>query len=212
MPIINNIGYLKQDLRDKGWHMTAFLFNYKGTEYDILFEDIDNLSKKNKYASVKLTFIDIAHPNRTYAVEANQYKAIFQPREFRDFFGIGYSDNLGNIFNQFFERLLIFIPATVPLNLNERQNNEIDRCLAQNGNRNPNAIYCYDARRLGKREDTQLHRSVFITNLTKRRKPDLYEYFENEHMVTFFYSPNPEDELSTTDIINKFTIRESEKK
>lgn len=211
MPIINNIGYLKQDLRDKGWHMTAFLFNYKGTEYDVLFEDIDNLSKKNKYASVKLTFIDIANPCRTYAVEVNQYKIIFQPREFRDFFGIEYSANLGNIFNQFFERFLTFVPATVPLNLNERQNNEIDRCLAQNGNRDPNAIYCHGTRRLGKREGRQMHRSVFISNLTKRRKLDLYEYFENESTVTFLYSSNPEDELSTPEIINKFTIRESER-
>ena len=97
------------------------------------------------------------------------------------------------------------------MNLNERQNSEIDRCLAQNGNRNPNAIYCYDARRLGKREGSQLYRSVFIANLTKRRKPDLYKYFENEPTVTFYYSPNVEDELSTINIINKFTVREAEK-
>lgn len=212
MSIVNNIGYLKQDLRDNGWHMTAFLFEYKDTEYDVLFEDIDNLSKNNKYASVKLTFIDIDHPNRTYSLEANQSKIFFQPKEFRTFFGIEYSDNLGNIFAQFFKRFLTFVPATVPLNLNERQNNEIDRCLAQNGNRNSNAIYCYDARRLGIRNGSQLHRSVFITNLTKRRKPDLYKYFADEPTVTFYYSPNAEDELSTIDIINRFRERECERK
>lgn len=212
MSIVNNIGYLKQDLRDNGWHMTAFLFEYKNIEYDVLFEDIDNLSKNNDYASVKLTFIDIDHPNRTYIVEANQTKMFFQPKEFRAFFGIEYSDNLGDIFTQFFERFLTFVPATVPLNLNERQNNEIDRCLAQNDNRNPNAIYCYDARRLGIRNGVQLHRSVFITNLTKRKKPDLYEYFANEPTVTFYYSPNAEDELSTIDIINRFRERECERK
>ena len=37
MPIINNIGFLKQDLRENGWHMTAFLFKYKNVEYDVLF-------------------------------------------------------------------------------------------------------------------------------------------------------------------------------
>lgn len=212
MSMINNIGYLKQDLRNNDWHMTAFLFQYKNTEYDVLFEDIDNLSKKNPYASVKLTFIDIDHPDRTYAVETNQVKIFFDVKEFRNFFRIEYSTNLGNIFDQFFQSFLKFVPATAPLKLNDRQNNEIDRCLAENGNHNPNAIYCYDARRLGKRDGSQLHRSIFISNLTKRRKPDLYKYFKNEPTVTFFYSPNAEDELPTTEIINKFTKRESEKK
>lgn len=212
MNIINNIGYLKQDLRNNGWHMTAFIFKYKGTEYDVLFEDIDNLSKKNMYASVKLTFIDIEHSDRTYSVEANQNKMFFQPKEFRNFFGIEYSKNLGDIFKQFFDGFINIVPAKVPLILNSRQSNEIDKCLAQHGSRDPNAIYCYDARRLGERDGTQLHRSIFITNLTKRRKPDLYEYFKNESTVTFFYSPNAADELSTTDIIKRFTERESEKK
>ena len=71
MPIINNIGALKQSLRENGWHMTAFLFQYKNVEYDVLFEDIDNLQKKEKYASVRLTFIDIAHPERLYSIESS---------------------------------------------------------------------------------------------------------------------------------------------
>lgn len=59
--------------------MTAFMFNYKQIQYDVLFEDIDNILKKEKFASVKLTFIDINNPERVYSVEANQYKMFFPP-------------------------------------------------------------------------------------------------------------------------------------
>lgn len=211
MPIINNIGALKQNLRDNGWHMTAFLFQYKRIEYDVLFEDLDNLKKKHEMASVKLTFIDIAQPNRIYSIEANQRGMFFDPKEFRGYFGIEYSDNLGNVFKQFFEHFVTFVPVVASEHLNNRQNSEIDRALAQNGSRDPNAIYCYDARRLGLRDGKQMHRSIFISNLTKRKKPDLYARFENETTVTFFYSPDPNKELSSIEIINNFAKRESQK-
>lgn len=211
MPIINNIGALKQNLRENGWHMTAFEFQYKRIEYDVLFEDLDNLKKKERKASVRLTFIDTFQPNRIYSVEANQYQMFFTPKEFREYFGIKYSPNLGDVFKQFYDRFIDFVPAAANEHLNDRQNNEIDRALAQNGTRDPNAIYCYDARRLGKRDGNQMHRSIFISNLTKRKKPNLYAHFERETTITFFFSPDPTKELSTIEIINNFAKRESQK-
>lgn len=63
MPIINNIGSLKNDLENNGWHMTAFQFNYNGV-YDVLFENNEDFEKrKNPYASVTLTFIDTYSDN-----------------------------------------------------------------------------------------------------------------------------------------------------
>lgn len=97
--------------------------------------------------SVKLTFIDINTPERTYSIEANQLQMYFDPKTFREYFGIEFSKNLGNIFRQFFDYFVTFVPPVAPT-LNIRQNKEIDRALAQNGNRDSNAIFCYDARRL----------------------------------------------------------------
>lgn len=54
-----------------------------------------------------------------------------------------------------------------------------------------------------------MYRSNFIDNLTLRRKPILYKYFKDEKTVTFYYSDNPNDELDDTEIISKFTHRES---
>lgn len=189
--------------------MTVLLFEYNHISYDVLFEINTNIkNRKNPYASILLTFIDINEPERIYEVEANQKQMYFDPKEFRAFFRIKYSRNLGNIFNQFFSLFLMYVPPTAPENINERQNSEIDHCLAQRGGHDPNAIYCYDARRLGKRDGRQMFRSIFISNLTERRKPELFNMFKNEPTVTFYYSSNPNDELDWIEILNNFRRRE----
>lgn len=211
MSIVNNIGSLKQDLANHNWHMTAFLFNYKNIEYDVLFENNENIEKRtNKLASVLLTFIDIKNPTRVYTIEANQKRMFFNSKEFREFFGIKYSENLGDIFKQFYGYFVGFVPQTVPPVLNKRQEEEIDHRLVQREGRDPNAIYCFDARRLGKRNGNQKHRSIFISNLTERKKPELYAYFKDEPTVTFYYSTDPAQELDSIEIIDKFRRRESQ--
>ena len=211
--IINNIGKLRGELIRNNWHMTAFPFIFKQDHYDVLFENNDNLGIRiNPYASVTLHFVDAEDITRTYTIEANQVRLFFNPREFRAYFGIEYSENLGDVFKQFFERFLTFVPPTIPKHLNQRQDAAIDRCLASRGGHNPEAIYCYDARRLGVRDNRQMLRSIFIANLTARRYPTLYKYFEHEKTVTFYFSPNPEDELREEEIIHKFTLREESRR
>ena len=210
---INNIGSLRYDLREHGWHMTAFDFEYNDVDYDVLFEDLDNMEcRPDPYASVLLTFIDVNEPTRTYEVGANQVRFFFVPREFREFFRIRYCDNLGDVFRQFFNRFLDFVPEHAPLTLDDRKNHEIDATLGGRGGHDPNAIYCYDARRLGVRNGRQMHRSIFISNLIERRKPNLYNYFINEPTVTFYFSPNKEDEVADIEIINRFIARESSRR
>lgn len=208
--IINNIGQLKADLVARGWHMTAFPFKYNGISYDVLFENNDDYEKrKNQYASVTLHFIDVSDPERRLSIEANQVKLFYNPREFREFFHIQYRDNIGDIFRQFFIMFLNYVPPTIPKHLNDRQNRAIDMCLAGRGGHDPNAIYCYDARRLGKRNGEQMHRSIFISNLARRRNPILYDYFENEESVTFYFSPRESDALDDAAIIHRFVDREA---
>lgn len=210
---INNIGYLLEDLRKRGWHMTAFDFNYKDVFYIVLFENNDNIeNRKNAYASVLLTFIDLDDSSRRYSVEANQVKMFFNPKEFREFFGIQYSDNLGDVFKQFFSRFVPFVPPKAPTELDDRKNREIDHTLAGRGGHDPNAIFCYDARRLGKRDGRQMNRSVFISNLTERRRPDLFKHFQNEPTVTFYYSSNEEDQISDVEILERFAKRENKRR
>lgn len=208
--IFNNIGQLREDLKTKGWHMTAFQFVYKGIIYDVLFENNENLNDRiNMYGSVTLHFIDSGDINRTFVLEANQAGFIIRDKKaFREFFNINYSPNLGEVFKQMFVLFLKSVPLSASRNLSNQQNMLINRCLADRGGHNPNAIFCYDARRLGLKNGKQMYRSVFIDNLTQRVKPKLYQYFKNEKTVTFYYSDNPQDELDDISIINRFIERE----
>lgn len=210
MAIINNIGLLRQDLIDKGWHMTAFNFFFK-RKYDVLFENNDNLDfRKDIKASVTLHFIDALNPSRVYSVQANQVKMFHESiKDFREFFGIEYAPNLGDIVKQFFSQLVSYVPPEAPGKLTPQQDKEIDRVLASRGGHNPDAIYCYDARRLGTRDGRQMKRSIFISNLAQRRNPSLYKYFKNELTVTFYFSPNPEEAKKDIEIIERFIRREN---
>lgn len=211
--IINNIGRLKDDLKKNNWHMTAFVFFYKGRAYDVLFENNENIeTRKEKLASVLLTFIDTENPKRQLITEANQIKMYADARSIREFFNIAYSNNLGDILKQLFSYFVSFVPATIPPILEPRLEVEINQRLASRGAHNPNAIYCYDARRLGKKNGEQMHRSIYIDNLTRRRRPELYNYFAAEKTVTFFYSEDPADELQDIDIIDRFAMREASRR
>lgn len=68
---------------------------------------------------------------------------------------------------------------------------------------NPNAIYCYDVRRSGSREDgNSKKRSLKNSNKAQRLRPDLYDRFQQDETYSFYFSDNPEDERSDTEIIN----------
>ncbi|MCR4754324.1 MAG: DUF6037 family protein [Lachnospiraceae bacterium] len=110
---MNRINTLLNYLRLHHYHMTSFLFDYKGIHYIVLFEDLNNLSLVNNGFCVLLTFIDTETEERKLSVKANSYHFEFNVREFRDFFGIAYAENLGDVFQQFYARFNNFIPETI---------------------------------------------------------------------------------------------------
>lgn len=87
-------------------------------------------------------------------------------------------------------------------------NNELKRVVVQKINQRegtPDADYCYDVRRNGVNiNGRQRHRTPYNSNKTKILYPELYNYFKDDNTISFYYSPNPEDERTLNELISKF--------
>jgi hypothetical protein len=206
-----NITALRNSLRQAGWCMTAFDFNFHGVNSLVLFEDAKVLGRKEKYVSVILTFRDYDDLNRYIEVAANAGGIDLTKdnrQAFFDFFYIQYGefDNFWNHFNAFFNTA---IPQEFVIPQNEIHRNVIaEQLSARNHDPDPNAIYCYEAYRLGKHPKTnrQENRSPFIDTKTRLLRPQLYEAIDaaNEPTITFKYSSNPDMGQTDATILHRF--------
>ena len=202
---MERIDILLTYLREHNWHMTSFPFDYKGIDYIVLFEDLNNLKLDNegKY-DVLLTFVDAQDTDRTLAVKANSIYIKFNVKEFREFFNIEYSSNLGNIFQQFYERFNRYVPETVNTNLTEVEKKLVIKKL--NSNDNDNNMCCYALKRNPIVQGVQWHRTIFNAEKCRLLKHDLYEYYENEDTISFCF--REENELPTGVIMKNFAEQE----
>src|SRR5699024_3692257 len=97
--LMPNITLLRDDLKSRGWCITAFQFCYKQIDYIVLFEVLDKKIEKNQYYIALLTFLDLEN-NRDLKLRANSQSFDVDAREFREFFHIDYAPNLGDLFSQ----------------------------------------------------------------------------------------------------------------
>lgn len=104
----------------------------------------------------------------------------------RRFFGIKYSENLGNILNQFTYRLGQSVPKTMPdmKTLTDFEKGAIVRSLSISDSEDPNKIYCIGVRR----NPEGKFRSEFNSDKTKVLRKTLYDKFADDHSISFCYS------------------------
>lgn len=195
-----NIVILLQYLRINSWHITAFRFVYNGIDYIVLFEDIENLKLVSNEYIVLLTFIDRANENHILQVKANQYKFEIAAKRFREFFGIEYAENLGDIFRQFYVNFNNFIPQIANQNFDGETQNAVITKL--NRNDNDNNTCCYAAKRNGKHNGIQCHRTPFNSDKTRLLRRNLFDLLGGDDTVSFCY--RAEDSLSDAEICHKF--------
>lgn len=202
---MERINILLEYLRNHHWHMTSFPFNYKHIDYVVLFEDLDNLSLVNEGYDVLLTFIDCGNEDRRLSVKANSYHFKFNVREFREFFGIEYAENLGDIFQQFYEYFNHYIPTEINAHPTEQERRLIIERL--NNNDNDNNTCCYKLMRNPIVEGKQHYRTPFNDQKARMLKADLYAHFENENTISFCF--REENELPTIEIMQNFANQEA---
>ena len=189
--LLENLRQLKEDMRNKGWTICSFLFKYKKIEYIVLVKRFVGTEKRiDKYALVKLHFMKANNLSDELQVEANVKKLIVDPKKLREYFGIEYRENLGNILQQFTENLGRVIPTKMSENSSKMEKSAMVRSLSKSDSEDPNKIYCNKVRR--NRDGGQ--RSEFNSDKTRLLRPMLFREFCNDKSISFCYYADKEME------------------
>ena len=202
MNIFENFKLLKVDMEEKGWVIEAFSFNYNNIDYVVLVKLYQRHKvKENPYALLKVEFLKTHNIEDNLIVPANARELLIDARTLREYFGIEWSENLGNILGQFSEHFAQFIPDKVDLSKSDFFKIAMTKSLSESDSEDPNKIYCYSVRR----NPDNGTRSIFNDNKSRLLRPKLYEKFMGENTVSFCYSADREREKSDAEIINNFT-------
>lgn len=200
--LLSNLNELKNDMVSKNWTICSFLFRYKSVVYIVLVKRFVGKEKRvNQYALVKLHFMKRDDLNDGLEIEANSSKLLIDAKTLRQYFGIEYQDNLGDILKQFTETFGKAIPMSIPKNISDEEKGAMVKSLSISDSEDPNKIYCYKIRRNpngGKRSD-------FNSDKTKLLRPGLFRKFENEPGVSFCYSDDSLKENDDSTILYNFS-------
>ncbi len=205
MPPMANISILLNNLRANNWHITAFQFNYNNVQYIVLFEDIKNLQLVAGEYIALLTFIDRLDGTRIFRTKANVFKFSAKAKDFREYFGIQYAPNLGDILRQFYAYFGQFIPEARIMQFDAETQLAIVNKLSQNDHENINNLCCYAAKRNGVYNGIQYHRTPFNSDKTKLLRENLFNMLGNDDTISFCY--REENPLDDTEIYAQFAQR-----
>ena len=136
-------------------------------------------------------------------VEANISKLIISAKELREYFGIEYNNNLGDILQQFTERLGGFIPQNILHIHSDIENIAMVTSLSKSDSEDPNKVYCYGVRR----NPSNGRRSEFNSDKTKILYPKLYDCFRNDESISFCYSSDKLKEKDEEFIVRNFSLQ-----
>lgn len=200
--LLGNLKELKNDMINKDWTICSFIFKYKETEYIVLVKRFVGTEKrKNQYSLVKLHFMKSDNLGDDMQVEANSNGLIIETQKLREYFGIEYADNLGNILKQFTERLGNAIPKTIPAGISDIERTAMVHSLSKSDSEDPNKIYCNKV----KRNPNGGQRSEFNADKTKLLRASLFEYFRNDSSISFCFYADPKMENDDTTILRNFS-------
>ena len=201
--MLSKFKQLKEDMEKNDWTITSFLFTYKSIKYVVLVRRfIDTVKKRDPYALVKLDFFKANDLSCTLSAEANSKKILIDARTLREYFGIEYSENLGDILMQFSKRFGEFIPVSVPLQFSELEVGLIIKSLSKGDSEDPNKVFCYKVRRNPKGQ----MRSLYNADKTKILRLPLFNYFKDDKSISFCYSTEKKDENDDATILYNFSI------
>ncbi|UDN58783.1 MULTISPECIES: DUF6037 family protein [unclassified Clostridioides] len=202
-----NLPKLLNDMRKKQWVIDSFQFKYKDKIYIVILTKYkEGEHKPSKYAVARIEFIELDNIHNSITGYIDFFNVYFRSnQEFCDFFGI--KDRFANrdLFNDFSEIFAKYIPEEKIINKSDVERRIIGSKV-EGGN--PNAIYCYDVRRNGKREDGSPNvRSIENSNKAQALRPELYKKYQRDMNLSFFFSDDPNKERTDDEIYKSFSER-----
>lgn len=134
--------------------------------------------------------------------EANSFRLLIDPKAMREYFGIEYAENLGDILRQFTECLGRCIPIKVPEHISEVEKISMVNSLSLSDAEDHRKIYCKNV----KRNTNGEKRSEFNSDKAKLLRKGLFEHFKDDKTISFCFSIYPEKENDDAEILKKFVI------
>jgi hypothetical protein len=203
MNIFENFRLLKENMENERWIIEAFNFEYKTTKYIVLVKLYLENEDRPKFALLKTEFLKENNFEENLTVAVNTNRFIIEVKTLREFFGIGYSENLGDILRQFYKYFSNFIPTTLNRSKTTHLQLAMLDSLSKSDSEDPNKKYCYGIKRNPKGE----LRTIYNDNKTKILRPKLYKAFENDNTISFCYTKDSLKEKTDEDIILNFSKR-----
>ncbi len=202
-----NLPLLLKDMEIKKWVIDSFFFPYKNKNYIVILRLYKKKKKRpSKYAKATVEFIKQENVNVSIKGYIDFYNVHFDSAyEFCEFFGVEKGNANRDLFEDFSAIFSRYIPSEKVIVKSSEERLLIGRRTEGN---NPNAIYCFDVRRNGKKEDgTPNGRSVENSNKAEILRPDLYKRYFSDTNLSFFFSDDPTEERTDREIIESFAKR-----
>lgn len=199
--MLENLKSLKEDMKNNGWTICSFLFKYKNKNYIVLVKRfVGSVKRISEFALVKFEFMKETDLTDLLEVEANSNRLLIDAKTLREYFGIEYSNNLGDIINQFSNQLGDSIPKNIKMNISDIEKQAMVCSLSISDSEDPEKIYCTMVRRNpeGKK------RSEFNSDKTKLLRGELFKYFKDDESISFCYSKELEKENDDATILKNF--------
>ncbi len=210
MANLENIRLLRDEMINRGWFMTVFKFAYNKYEYFVEVKRYLDNEIKPQFAIAKLCFLRANNLEDTFSAWANTVTVQFEDvKEFRTFFNIQYSNNLGNIVLQFIQYFGTKVPASIKLSAEE--NKILLRQLSKLDSEDPNKIYCFALRRNPLQNGIQSHRTLFNDQKARMLRPRLYKLLfqsNNDYTISFCFSAKLQDEKNDEEILRQFAANQ----
>lgn len=203
-PVMANIKKLRNDMKNKGWTVTAFEFPYNRNRY-IVIVDLLADDREDKIWIVNLTFIDMNDENRMLKVKANSSSFNISVKEIRKFFFIKFSYNVGDLLKQFYKQFQIYVPICAK----EVKNKNTKKILLKYINKaeKDEGYYLFKIFRNPKVNGIQRHRTKYNGDKTRLLRLEIYDLFFHDDTISFCYTDDPSLEKTNQELLLSFQNR-----